>query len=273
VLAAVGDAGAVDTPGLPNAGFEAVPPCAPFPNTTICGWNDLVGTMSHDTIHRSGSFSMKLTGPNPSVEATTTNGICVTPISPGAHFAVFWYLTALPVVDVSLGANWYPNANCSVATFGSSALHAPTPLTYGAWTAVSGTLTAPPTTGSAFFSLFASCQCSTPGTVTVNFDDVGFSSTTAVTLRALTASRSAAGVQVRWRTGSEAETVGFHIYRESGGKRVRADRRLIPARGSVSGARYSFLDKRAPRAKLIYRLQAVGTDGSRTWYGRVSVGR
>jgi hypothetical protein len=41
----------------------------------------------------------------------------------------------------------------------------------------------------------------------------------------------------------------------------------------VSGARYAFLDARAPRAKLVYLLQAVGVDGSRTWNGRVNVGR
>jgi hypothetical protein len=45
----------------------------------------------------------------------------------------------------------------------------------------------------------------------------------------------------------------------------------VRARGSVAGARYSLLDRRAPRGKLTYRLQAVGTDGSRTWYGRVTV--
>jgi len=37
---------------------------------------------------------------------------------------------------------------------------------------------------------------------------------------------------------------------------------VIPARGSVFGARYSYVDRRAPHAKLTYRLQTVGTDGS-----------
>jgi hypothetical protein len=270
---AVGIAGAVNVTSLPNSGFEAVPPCSPLPNTTICGWNDLVGTMSQDTIHHSGSFSMKLTGTAGSVEATTAGGVCVTPISPGQHFAAFWYLTSSPVADVQLGAHWYPNATCTVGTFDNSALHAPTPITYGAWTQVTGTLTAPPTTGSAFFSFFASCQCNQPGTVTAYFDDVAFSSTSAVTVRSLTASRKPAGVLVRWRTGSETGTLGFHVYRRKGAKRVRVDRGLIPTKGSVSGARYSFLDARAPRAKLVYLLQAVGADGSRTWNGRVDVAR
>ena len=116
---------------------------------------------------------------------------------------------------------------------------------------MTGTLTAPPGTGSAFFSFFASCQCSTPGVITAYFDDVAFETgSTAVTLRSLSASRSAAGVRLHWRTGSEADTLGFHVYRGRGAKLTRVDRRMIPARGSVSGARYSFVDRRAPRAKL-----------------------
>jgi hypothetical protein len=269
----IGVAGAVTVPNLPNSSFEQGPPCSPLPVTVICGWNELVGTMTQDANHNTGSFSMKLTGQTASVEATTAGGVCISPISPGAHAAAFWYFTNSPVIDVQLGAHWYPNTSCTVATFGNSALSAPMPLTYGAWTQVIGTLTAPPGTGSAFFSLFASCQCA-QGPVTAYFDDVGFeTSPTAVTIVSLTAARSTAGVRVRWRTGTEADTLGFHVYRKHAGKRVRVDRRLIPSKGSVSGARYSFVDRRAPRGKLTYQLQAVGTDGSRTWYGRASVVR
>jgi hypothetical protein len=270
----IGVAGAINVSSIPNPGFEQAspPPCTPLPLTLICGWNDLVGTLTQDANHHTGSFSMKLTNAGPSVEATTAGGVCVTPISPGAHSASFWYFTSSPVVDVRLGAHWYPNTTCTVATFGDSDLSASTPLTYGAWTQVVGTLTAPAGTGSAFFSVFASCQC-TQGPVTAFFDDVGFDIPTAVTLVSLTAARSTPGVLVRWRTGTEADTLGFHIYRERAGKRVRVDRRLIPSKGSVSGARYSFVDRRAPRGKLTYQLQAVGTDGSRTWYGRASVVR
>ena len=242
-----GDAAAIVIPYLPNTSFEdnAATPCPPLPLTAICGWNDLVGTMTQDTLHHTGSFSMKLTNTGTSVEATTAGGVCISPISPGLHWATFWYLTSSPVVDVQFGAHWYPNANCTVSTFGDSALHASTPLTYGAWTQASGTMTpaAPPGTGSAFFSFFASCQCSQQGTITAYFDDVGFSGTSAVTLRSLTASRSNKGVRLHWRTGSEADTLGFHVYRGRGAKLTRVDRRMIPAQGSVSGARYSFADR------------------------------
>jgi hypothetical protein len=275
VLVVAGGAAAIIVPSLPNPTFEQGPPCAPLPATAICGWNGLVGTMTQDTIHNTGSFSMKLNNASgTSVEATTAGGVCISPISAGPHSASFWYMTASPVVDVQFGGNWYPNTTCTVATFGNDALHAPTPITYGAWTHVTGTLTAPPGTGSAFFSFFASCQCSTPGVITAYFDDVAFDTGfTAVTLRSLSASRSAAGVRLHWRTGSEADTLGFHLYRGRGSKLAQVDRRMIPAKGAVSGARYSFVDRRAPHTKLTYRLQAVGTDGSRTWSGRVSVVR
>jgi len=266
-----GVAGAVIVSNIPNPGFEQSQSCAPLPLTAICGWNGLVGTMTQDTTHHTGSFGMKLTGAGTSGEATTAGGVCISPITPGPHAASFWYLTAQPVVDVQLGAHWYPNSTCTVQTFGNSALSAPTPLTYGAWTHVIGILTAPPGTGSGFFSLFASCQCQA-GPVTAYFDDVAFEpTTTAVTLRSMAAARSPAGVLVRWRTGTESDILGFHVYRERSGKRVRIDRRLIRADDSVLGARYSFLDRRAPHGKLMYRLQAVGTDGSRTWFGRASV--
>ena len=274
-LMVVGGASAINVPTLPNPSFEdnAATPCPPLPLTVICGWNSLVGTLTQDTLHHTGSFSMKLTNADTSVEATIANGVCITPITAGVHPMAFWYWTSSPVVDVQMGASWYPNATCSTATFGNSALHASTPLTYGSWTQASGTVTAPPGTGSAFFSLFASCQCTQPTTVTAYFDDVAFGGTSAVTLVSFTAARSAADVRVRWRTGTEADTLGFHVYRSRGSGWTRVDRKLIRAHGLVAGARYSFLDHAAPHGKLVYRLQAVGTDGSRTWYGRASVVR
>jgi hypothetical protein len=268
-LTVVGGASAITVSVLPNPSFEdnAATPCPPLPLTVICGWNSLVGTLTQDTIHHTGSFSMKLTNSDTSVEATTANGVCISPITAGVHAMSFWYLTSSPVVDVQMGVSWYPNTTCSTATFANSALHAPMPVTYGTWTQVTGTVTAPPTTGSAFFSLFASCQCTQPATVTAYFDDVAFGSTSAVTLVSFAAARSAGGVRVRWRTGTEADALGFHVYRERAGKRVRVDRRLIAAKGAVSGAGYSFLDRSAPHGRLTYRLQVVATDGTRAWYG------
>jgi hypothetical protein len=77
------------------------------------------------------------------------------------------------------------------------------------------------------------------------------STVSAITLRSLTASRSTAGVMVRWRTASEADTLGFNVYRQ----------------GNGPGA-YSFVDRLAPkRSATRYWVQAVNLDGSRSWYG------
>ena len=105
LLVVVGDAAAIIVPSLPNPSFEQGPPCSPLPTTAICGWNDLVGTMTQDTIHNTGSFSMKMNNASgTSVEATTAGGVCISPISAGPHSASFWYMTASPVVDVQFGA-------------------------------------------------------------------------------------------------------------------------------------------------------------------------
>lgn len=86
----------------------------------------------------------------------------------------------------------------------------------------------------------------------------------AVTLRFFTASRSGRTVLVRWRTASERQTLGFHVYRDLAGKRQRINRVLLPSRG---GGLYAFLDRRAGDGSARYWLQDVALDGSRTWHG------
>jgi subtilisin-like proprotein convertase family protein len=96
----------------------------------------------------------------------------------------------------------------------------------------------------------------------------------AVTVSGLSAKRSQRGVVVRWRTGTEADTLGFNVYRQQGNHRVRVNRRLLPALAGVSGGSYSFLDRHAPRHRALrYWLQNVAVDGTRTWHGPVRVSR
>jgi hypothetical protein len=82
---------------------------------------------------------------------------------------------------------------------------------------------------------------------------------------------------IRWRTGSEVDTLGFNVYRQRGARRVRLNRHVIPAlsltRGGISGGRYSFLDRKAPRhARLRYWLQEVDASSHCTWHGPVRLG-
>ena len=106
----------------------------------------------------------------------------------------------------------------------------------------------------------------------LNVSGTGISAqSTAVRVASMSATRSPQAILVRWRTASEVDTLGFHVYRQVNGKRVRANRTLIAAKGSGG---YSFRDRRAPKGKSItrYWIQEVALDGSRSWHGPVRVG-
>lgn len=99
---------------------------------------------------------------------------------------------------------------------------------------------------------------------------------TAVTLRAFTATAGDDGVRLRWETGSELATAGFHLLRAVGDSRADALRvtpTLIQARGSVSaGAAYSWLDSTArPGERYSYWLQELETSGASNEYGPARV--
>jgi hypothetical protein len=80
------------------------------------------------------------------------------------------------------------------------------------------------------------------------------------------------GVVLRWRTAQEVGSLGFNVYREKAGQRVKLNGTLVRARGSVAGARYAFRDARAPRhSRLRYWLEAVAADGSHAWRGPLLV--
>ena len=62
--------------------------------------------------------------------------------------------------------------------------------------------------------------------------------------------------------------LGFRIYRRQAGKYLRITRTLVPAKGAIAGAAYRYVDQRAPRRGLLrYRIQTIGRDGSRSWFG------
>lgn len=81
---------------------------------------------------------------------------------------------------------------------------------------------------------------------------------TAVSLASVSARASGRGVVVRWRTASEAGTLGFHVYR--GGTRVTT--RLVRASGTAFGRAYAVRD-RLGRTGQRYWLEAARTDGTR----------
>jgi hypothetical protein len=151
------------------------------------------------------------------------------------------------------------------------------PNTDGSWHELTGTATA--TTGfftaqSANLEISLLCAPSVcPVGQAVWFDDAQMdTSPLAVTLYGFRAARSHRGVTLRWRTGTEAGTLAFNVYRQQGARRVRVNRRLLPALGGLGGSSYSFVDRGAPRHRAVrYWLQDVDTHGVRTWHGPVRV--
>lgn len=106
---------------------------------------------------------------------------------------------------------------------------------------------------------------------TFTSSQTGTSPVSAVRWTGMSARPTKQGVLLRWRTASEIDTLGFNVYREINGKRVRVNARLIAASGRGS---YSFLDRKASKAKSVrYWIQIVNADGSRNWHGPATIAR
>lgn len=115
-------------------------------------------------------------------------------------------------------------------------------------------------------------QWGTPITSTVSYVVVP---PTAIQLLSLRAIRAGAAVNVTWQTASEANTLGYRIYRSTSG--TRADAMLvsggvIAATGAGTGASYAWVDADAPAGASFYWLEEVETSGAVTEYGPASVG-
>jgi acid phosphatase type 7 len=89
----------------------------------------------------------------------------------------------------------------------------------------------------------------------------------ALVLASFSASRTAKGVLIRWRTSGGTSIRGYNLFRERAGRRARVNGPLIRATGRA----YSWLDRSAPKGALRYRLQTVDLQGGKRWLGVVLV--
>lgn len=261
-----------------NPGFETN--CAGVP----CNWTAAgTDTLTRDTsIFLSGAASLRV-HTTTNLNGGAVNLACIV-VAAGVYDASFWYRTTTSLVNnASFNMRYFSNSTCDFAFFvnGPSISTVPTPDSQ--WHQVAGTFTIPQA-GSVLISLFTYCFQSFPDTgcpaagADINFDDVFFGPQVAmaVSFASLSAEPAKAGVRVRWRTAAETSTLGYNVYREVNGKRVKANRFMITAHNQVGGRTYSFVDRMAPRGKLLrYWIQIVNVDGSRRWYGptRVSAKR
>ena len=258
----------------PNPSFEL--DCSGVP----CSWTTNVsgaGTITRDTtVAHSSVASLKETA-----DANGTPGAasdCI-PTSAGTNVTrSYWYRTTSAFVTrVTFNLKFYASSNCSdLTSVGPSNLLTLSPIADGEWHQLmdSSLLEVFPGNNGALATLFFQCIPSTcPTGTVVNFDDVIMGSgPLAVTIASFTAVRSHKGVLVRWRTGTEANELGFNVYRQQGARRVRVNRRLLPALGGLQGSSYSYRDRRAPKHRALrYWLQDVAVHGTRAWHGPVRV--
>jgi hypothetical protein len=98
--------------------------------------------------------------------------------------------------------------------------------------------------------------------------------TTAVRLQSLSAIPGDASVLLEWRTGSELDNLGFHVYRglSEDGPWTRLTSSLIPGLGSSAiGQAYAFRDDGLQNGtRYFYRLEDVDTSSKTTTHGPVS---
>jgi thrombospondin type 3 repeat protein len=92
---------------------------------------------------------------------------------------------------------------------------------------------------------------------------------TAVALTGASSALTRRGVRISWRSSSEAELLGFRVYR--GPVRVSP---FVPARhaGQPRASSYAYVDREGDRTD-IYRLLVLGRNGRNTWHAVTSVGR
>jgi hypothetical protein len=261
---------------VPNPGFEM--PCGNMP-VVPCNWiGSSSGAITRDTsVHRNGAASLRLVGTqNGSTADSLSDCIAVTPGT--TYYMQIWYrTTSQNVISISFAAAYWSGANCTGSSANPGAAKTMSPNRDGNWHAITGATTAtanPPFDAhSAALNIEFGCLQACLATYVVNYDDAIMDTTPlAVSVYGLRAARSHGAVVLRWRTGTEADTLGFNVYRQLRGKRVRLNRRLLPSLGGLGGSSYSFTDRRAPRRAVRYWLQDVDVRGARTWHGPVRVG-
>lgn len=122
------------------------------------------------------------------------------------------------------------------------------------------------------WSLFVVDDCGGDAGLIAQGWSITFSGPTAVSVRDFTGRAIPGRVELRWRTGSEVDVLGFDVYRSSRARKLRVNRKLIAAKGSARAVAYRLVDRRVrPGISYTYRLQVVNRDGSRVSAGLVAL--
>jgi uncharacterized repeat protein (TIGR01451 family) len=102
---------------------------------------------------------------------------------------------------------------------------------------------------------------------------------TGVKLESFTAGAASGAALLSWKTGGETRNLGFNVYREVNGQRVRANSSLIAGSALImrhtmeqhTAKTYSWIDRSAGANLGLYWLEDVDLNGTRTFHGPISV--
>ena len=104
-------------------------------------------------------------------------------------------------------------------------------------------------------------------------------SITAVSVDSFAATPVAGGNAISLQTGQDVNNLGFNLYREDGGKRVKLNTSLLAGTALMGGAGTNFSAGQSRRwvdggaaAGAVYWLEEVDLNGTRTWYGPAVAG-
>ncbi|HJQ67370.1 MAG TPA: C25 family cysteine peptidase [Blastocatellia bacterium] len=98
-------------------------------------------------------------------------------------------------------------------------------------------------------------------------------------LASFNASSTDEGTLLRWKTGFEADNLGFNIYRDHNGQPTRVNPQMIAGSALMTGATlragrsYAWLDKSTGGGDDQYWLEAVDLNGQREWHGPIRAAR
>ena len=103
-------------------------------------------------------------------------------------------------------------------------------------------------------------------------------SPSAVSLNSFSANQISGGALLSWKTGGEVRNLGFNVYKDVSGERVRLNSSLIAGSALLMketlpqhGAKtYGWID-RSPSPGALYWLEDVDLNGTRTMHGPVSL--
>ena len=252
---------------VPNPGFET---------TTPFQWSASTGAsiLQYPVTPHTGSWDMRMIGDGSNFIMTAMSD-CVPVTASTTYNLSFYYRVAAGqlVTFVGFGPTFYSGPSCTPFLASPAGASTGSAAADGLWHLLTGQVTSGSTAQSARMQINFTCNLQCPSGAAADFDDVFMNAgPLAVTMTALSASRSSKGIAVRWRTGTEAELLGFEVYRSRGPSWRSTTHSMIAAKGSVSGTSYRFLDRTAKRGVAYrYRIKALNRDGTTAWFGPVRV--